>query len=264
MSILSGGAFLLPPRGADLTRWAVVACDQYTSSPSYWEKLAGFVGDAPSTLDLICPEAFLSGADARLPGIAAASEKYAESWLVPYEGMALVRRSLPHGDRYGLVCLADLEAYSYEDGGALIRATEGTVLERIPPRMKVRAASRLDVPHVICLIDDPEGTVIEPLVGAGDPLYDFSLYTGGRLEGRLIKDTRAAERALGRLQKRAEEEGRPFVLVGDGNHSLAAAKAHYERLRAAGDRRAERARYALVEVENLRSGAVAFEPIHRI
>lgn len=264
MSVISFGSFMLPDDAVDLRKWAVVACDQFTSSPEYWNEVERTVGDAPSTLRLICPEARLESSDKLLPSIAAASEKYATGILKTYNGGVLVKRTLAGGDRYGLVCLLDLEEYSYDKGAeSEIRATEGTVIERIPPRLKVRRASRLDVPHVLCLIDDEENSVIEPLIGKGEVLYDTPLfYGGGRVEGRLVSEPPLS--ALDKLRQTAHEKNRPFVLVGDGNHSLASAKALYEEYKAAGDPRAKNARYALVELENLRSSGIVFEPIHRI
>ena len=269
MSVLGFGDFLLPRKGVDLAKWSVVACDQYTSAPAYWEKLDASVGSSPSALRLICPEAFLAEADKRLPALNAAAEDYAQNFLETHRGGVLVKRSLAGGDRWGLVCLLDLEAYSYAAGNsAPVRATEGTVTERIPPRLAVRRASRLDVPHVLCLIDDARQTVIEPLASrsaALDKLYDFELPGGGgRIEGWAVTDTAPVSAALEVLRKQATNENKPFVLVGDGNHSLASAKALYEEYKAAGDSRAAKARYALVEVENLRSDGVVFHPIHRI
>lgn len=257
------GRFMLP-RGGVSDVWPCIACDQYTSRPDYWNEEYSRAGDSPSALRLICPEAFLSDAGKYIDGISAHSRAYARDVLEEYRGAVLVERSVAGGVRYGLVCLADLEEYDYAGGTGLIRATEGTVAERIPPRLAVREASALDVSHVICLIDDESGSVIEPLIGSGEPLYDIALPRGGRLRGSLIADTSSVAGALNALFSRAVAEGRPAVLVGDGNHSLAAAKALYEKYKAEGDARASSARYAFVEVENVRSGGVRFLPIHRV
>ncbi len=264
MSVISFGSFMLPRKSVDYKKWAVVACDQYTSSPEYWDELERTVGDSPSALRLICPEARLSRSAELLPHISAASREYAENVLERYNGGVIVKRCTASGDRYGLVCLIDLEEYDYSKGSqSLVRATEGTVIERIPPRLEVRRASRLDIPHILCLIDDEEETVIEPLIGKGEVLYDTELLCGGgRIEGRLV--TQPPLEALEKLREKAVRSGRPFVLVGDGNHSLASAKALYEEYKAAGDPRAKNARYALAELENLRSDGIVFEPIHRI
>lgn len=262
MSALRFGRFMLPR--CNISYWPVIACDQYTSRPEYWMNEDKRVGDMPSSLRLICPEAFLTEADKRMADINACSRDYAERVLKEYNGGVLVTRTGKRGSRCGIVCLADLECYDYSSCGSLIRATEGTVTERIPPRLAVRESSVLDVSHVICLIDDPGKTVIEPLEGKGELLYDIQLSGGDRLEGRLISDKESVSDALDRLQEQASEEHRPFVLVGDGNHSLAAAKALYESYKRSGDERAASARYALVEVENVRSDGVVFLPIHRI
>ena len=261
---LTFGKFLLPADKEVFRTWPVIACDQYTSSPEYWDNERVRIGGAPSTLGLICPEAFLSDSAKITENIARKSREYLGGLLREYDGAVLVKRTVADSVRYGLVCLADLEYYDYMSSGSAIRATEGTVLDRIPPRLAVRKASALDVSHVICLIDDPKNTVIEPLIGQGEPLYDADLGKAGRLEGRLVRDVSGVSAALAALGAEAEKSGRPFVLVGDGNHSLAAAKALYEEYKKAGDSRAENARYALVEVENLRSEGVAFHPIHRI
>ena len=262
MSALRFGRFMLPR--CNISYWPVIACDQYTSRPEYWMNEDKRVGDMPSSLRLICPEAFLTEADKRMADINACSRDYAERVLKEYNGGVLVTRTGKRGSRCGIVCLADLECYDYSSCGSLIRATEGTVTERIPPRLAVRESSVLDVSHVICLIDDLGKTVIEPLEGKGELLYDIQLSGGDRLEGRLISDKESVSDALDRLQEQASEEHRPFVLVGDGNHSLAAAKALYESYKRSGDERAASARYALVEVENVRSDGVVFLPIHRI
>lgn len=262
MSALRFGRFMLPR--CNISYWPVIACDQYTSRPEYWMNEDKRVGDMPSSLRLICPEAFLTEADKRMADINACSRDYAEKVLKEYNGGVLVTRTGKRGRRCGLVCLADMECYDYTTGGSLIRATEGTVAERIPPRLAVRESSVLDISHVICLIDDPGKTVIEPLEGKGELLYDIQLSGGDRLEGRLISDKESVSDALDRLQEQASEEHRPFVLVGDGNHSLAAAKALYEKYKSSGDKRAASARYALVEVENVRSDGVIFLPIHRV
>ena len=212
------GRFMLP-RG-DASDWPVIACDQYTSRPEYWEAEDRRIGCAPSSLRLICPEAFLGEAEARLEGISRASREYAESALKEYRGGVAVTRTLPGGvKRRGLVCLADLECYS-TSGEPLIRATEGTVTERIPPRLAVRRSSVLDVSHVICLIDDPDRTVIEPLFGEGEELYDVALPDGGRLEGRLISDTAKASAALDALMAGAEKSVVMFDLDGEGARDI--------------------------------------------
>ena len=268
MNTVKFDSCLLPKTGVDLCKWAVIACDQYTSDKAYWEKLDKYVGGSPSTLRLICPEVYLAGADGRMDVIAEAARDYAKNVLTSYGGGVLVKRTTGIGERWGLVCLIDHDAYSYApDSDALIRATEGTVPERIPPRLKVRRVSDIELPHVLTLIDDRDRSVIEPLIGTGKKLYDVTLYGGGgRLEGWQITDTEPVLKAFDRLQKKTTERvGQPLLmLVGDGNHSLATAKALYEEYKAKGDSRAAKARYALVEVENLWQDGIVFEPIHRV
>ena len=262
MSVIACGEFLIPSEPND--KWAVVACDQYTSSPEYWESEKSRIGSAPSTLNLICPEAFLGDIDARIPLITECAERYAAAGIFEkVNGLILTKRTTGGVERYGLVCTVDLEKYAFS-GDAPVRATEGTVLERIPPRLAVRRASRFDASHVLCLIDDEDRTVVEPLIGKGVKLYEADLGRGGKLEGFSVDDPQRVLGALSALERKAEKEGKPFILVGDGNHSRASAKALYEELKAAGDRHAARARYAVVEIENLRSDAIVFHPIHRI
>lgn len=268
MNTVKFDSCLLPRAGVDLSRWAVIACDQYTSDKKYWEDLDRYVGDAPSTLRLICPEVYLADADKRMAGITSAAEDYEANVLERVSGGVLVRRTTESGERWGLVCLVDLEAYSYlPSATALIRATEGTVPERIPPRLKVRSSCDIELPHVLALIDDRAKAVIEPLKGSGRKLYDVELYGGGgRLEGWQITDTKPVMDAFSQLERETiARVGQPLLmLVGDGNHSLATAKALYEKYKASGDSRAEAARYALVEVENLWQDGIKFEPIHRL
>ncbi len=266
-------ADILLPRGADMNKWAVIACDQFTSQPEYWQAVEEEVGDAPSTLRLILPEARLGqeGEADEIAAIHAAMTSYLESGLfrtLP-RSMVYVRRTQTDGQvRQGLVGMVDLERYDFTPGsGALIRATEGTVLSRIPPRMAVRRGAPLELPHVMLLIDDPGHTVIEPLAaGEGmEPLYDFDLLQdGGHLHGSRLTEAQMeqAARALARLA--GGEEHPMLFAVGDGNHSLAAAKACYEERKASAPEGAVLPeRFALVEVVNCHDMALTFEPIHR-
>lgn len=266
-------ADILLPRGADMNKWAVIACDQFTSQPEYWQAVEAAVGDAPSTLRLILPEARL-GQEGEADEIAAihdAMTSYLESGLfrtLP-RSMVYVRRTQTDGRvRQGLVGMVDLERYDFTPGsGALIRATEGTVLSRIPPRMAVRRGAPLELPHVMLLIDDPEHTVIEPLAaGEGmETLYDFDLLQhGGHLHGSRLTEAQM-EQAVRALARLAGGEEHPMLFaVGDGNHSLAAAKACYEERKASAPEGAVLPeRFALVEVVNCHDPALTFEPIHR-
>ena len=263
-------------------RWAAVACDQYTSEPQYWEGAAEVVGDSPSTLKIILPEVYLSETEERVPRINAEMEKYLKEVLVSHpDSMIYLERTQRDGVvRHGIVGLIDLEDYDYSRGSeSLVRATEGTVLSRIPPRVKIRRDAPIELPHVMLLVDDPEKTVIEPLMGKGalDVAYDFDLMCGGgHVNGFFLPETEQnrINEALANLitpEKMAERYGEnsfaPLLFaVGDGNHSLATAKACYTELKEKLGEEAKRspARYALCEVVNLHDDALQFEPIYRV
>lgn len=186
---------LLPPQGTDTYKWAVVACDQFTSQKEYWEEARRIIGDAPSTLDLILPEAWL-GAQDEQERIARIKEKMQEylhngTLVKQPQGFVLVERTAAGNTRHGLVMALDLEKYDYSKGsGTLIRATEGTIVERIPPRLRIREGAAVELPHILVLIDDPEETVIEPLTAQAEKLpllYDTDLMLGGgHISGRQI------------------------------------------------------------------------------
>ncbi len=268
----------------DGRKWATVACDQFTSEPEYWEKVAAYVGDAPSTLKMMIPEAYLSETQARLPVVHATMEHYLETVLKTYQNaMLYVERTQSDGKiRRGIVGLVDLENYDYCKGASsLIRATEGTVLERIPPRVAIRRGAALEMPHIMLLIDDAEKSVIEPLIEAkraSNRAYDFDLMMGGgHIAGTFLidREIRQVNEALAQLatcehmrQCYGAEKAAPLLFaVGDGNHSLASAKAAYEELKKQwGKEQAEHspARYALAEIVNLHDSALAFEPIYRV
>lgn len=264
------------------TVFATVACDQFTSQPEYWERADAAVGTAPSTLRMILPEVYLSEAGERIPQIHETMEAYIRDVLITHKNsMVYLERTQSDGKvRRGLVGMVDLELYDYRRGAkTLIRATEATVEERIPPRLAVRRGAALELPHAMLLIDDPGRTVIEPIAArAGElkTLYDFPLaFGGGAVCGRLVdgvglgRVTTALQRLLSpeRTKERYGEDTAPLLFaVGDGNHSLATAKAAYEELKAEkGDAaRSHPARFALVEVVNLYDDALEFEPIHRV
>ncbi len=274
---------LLPRADIDLQRWCVIACDQYTSEPGYWARVAEAVGDAPSTLSLIYPEVFLAAPDkpARIARIQAAMRRtLAEGLLRAHDGAVLVERHLPDGRvRRGLMLELDLEHYDYSAGSAsLIRPTEGTIVERLAPRVEVRLEAELELPHILVLIDDPQGTVIEPLLAARErlqPLYDTPLMAGGgRVRGHALDAPLQAQavralQALGDGAAFAARHGLPpstpplQFAMGDGNHSLATAKACWERIKSTVGPD-HPARWALVEVENIHDPALAFSPIHRL
>lgn len=264
---------LLPKAGTDLEKWAVVACDQYTSQPEYWQKAEQLVGDAPSTLEMILPEVYLEDGKDRVADIHKAMHQYLEQGVLQtYEqSFILLCRHTPSGDRLGLVGVLDLDAYDYTPGTtALVRATEGTIAERIPPRMVIRQGAPLELPHVMLLVDDPAGKLIEKLYDnrAQYPcVYDTKLMMdGGHLCGYAIS-AEAAQAVEATLADMQQQSGGFFLAVGDGNHSLATAKACWEALKkdlTAEQQRCHPAKYALVEVVNLHSPALIFEPIHRV
>jgi len=278
---------LLPSKGIDLTRWTVIACDQYTSEPEYWEAVDQLVGEQPSTLRLTFPEVYLEeGDDApRIAAINQAMDDYLARGVLAEQapGFLLVDRQTAHApSRKGLVVALDLEHYDYRPGSkTLIRATEGTIVDRLPPRIRVREKAALELPHIMVLIDDPEKTVIEPLFTAGcAPAYDFELMqNGGHLRGwqvsapQLIAQVGAALARLAeveRFQQRYAVDDQEVMLyaMGDGNHSFATAKAIWEKIKAEATDpasvMAHPARYALVELVNLHDPGLEFEAIHRV
>ena len=280
-------ADILLPKDADMTKWAVVACDQFTSQPEYWQAVENTVRDAPSTLRLILPEAKLNGpnVDSDIAAINTAMKQYLDDGVFKALPGSLVYIERTQSDgkvRHGLIGMVDLDQYDFTPGsGALIRATEGTVLSRIPPRVKVRQDAPIELPHVMLLIDDPDKTVIEPLTAASgdmEKLYDFDLQQGGgHLKGWKLTDGQmdgVSEALMGlcadsEMEKKYGMSGAAPLLfaVGDGNHSLATAKQCWEDLKASlpADQLADHpARFALVEVVNNHDDALQFEPIHRV
>lgn len=258
---------VLPAAGVDMTAWAVIACDQHTSDAAYWEELDRFVGDRPSALRLTLPEIYLSDSERRTAEIERTMREYRARGifrkLLP--GFVAVGRSAPGMPvRRGIVLAVDLEAYSYAPkSDAMIRATEATILSRIPPRLKIRENVSLEFPHIMLLYDDPSDTVGQCVrARLGETLYDFDLNMGGgHIRGRFISDCAPVIAAFASLIK----DGLLFM-VGDGNHSLATAKAAWERLKpslSAAERETHPARYALCEAVNLYDEGIRFEAIHR-
>jgi hypothetical protein len=272
----------LPRAGTDLTKWAVIACDQFTSQPDYWQEAGELVGEAPSTLNLIFPEVFLEkpGDTERIQRIQSSMRAYLdEGILQPREGLIYVERTVAGRTRRGIVLCLDLERYDYTKGStSLIRATEGTIVERLPPRMQIRQGAALELPHILVLVDDPLRSVIEPLAQAKsglESLYDFELMLGsGHLHGYAVSEALEAQivaslRDLARPEVFAAKYGigadQPVLLfaMGDGNHSLATAKAVWEKIKPQVGLD-HPARYALVEIENVHDQGLDFEPIHRV
>lgn len=284
MTAFSKADILLPKLDSDgMKKWSVVACDQYTGEPDYWKSVSYTVGNAPSALNLILPEIYLEEPDCekRIEKINDVMAEYMKNGLfTEYKDcFVLTRRTQANGRlRAGLVGCIDLEMYDYNKGSkSQVRATEATVKSRIPPRVKIRMNAPLELPHIMILIDDPENTVIEPLLDKDlKPVYDFELMqNGGHLSGAIVSGENA-DGVLAALDKLAEnelkirhwngldKEGVLLYAMGDGNHSLATAKECYEQKKRANSPDAELARYALVEIVNLHSPALEFEAIHRV
>ena len=283
MSVFQAADLLIPRREA-LADWAVIACDQFTSEPEYWQEVRERVGAAPSAYHVTFPEAELGqDDDARIAAINAAMRAYLDSDLFracPHSYVYVERTLLDGSVRRGVVGVIDLEAYDHSPKAATpIRATERTVVERIPPRVKIRKGAAMELSHVLLLCDDGEDTVLGGLTARRDslpPLYDFPLMQGGgRIRGWLVRgaDADALDRAVAAYQAAMEARyqalGIPpiFYAVGDGNHSLATAKACWEAKKAAEPALAgteHPARYAMVELENIHDDSQRFEPIHRL
>ncbi len=279
---------MLPRAGVDLGRWAVIACDQFTSEPEYWKRVSEFVNGAPSTLNLIYPEVYIGekNPEARIRRIHESMVRYLHQGLLEeHEGFVHVERRVGGKTRRGILVCLDLEGYDYHKGAiSPIRATEGTILERIPPRVRIREGAPVEVPHIMVLIDDPDNTVIGPLtenITRLEKLYDTELMmNSGRvagyrvprdnLEADIIRSLRALADPVNFARKYGLEKGTPMLLyaMGDGNHSLATAKAIWEKTKeTAADKSRltnSRLRYAMVELVNLHDDGLIFEPIHRV
>lgn len=262
-------ADILLPRAEDMTKWSCIACDQFTAEPEYWQEAERIVGSAPSTLRLMLPEAWLGVRDsaAETRKIYAAMQDYVnrDVFRTVAESFIYVERTLPSGAvRRGLVGKLDLECYDWAPGSATpVRATEGTVESRLPARVEVRRGATLEMPHIMVFIDDPENAVI-PSAAGGEVLYDFELMLGGgHIRGSRVTGE-AAERLTAALEA---PEGSVRFAMGDGNHSLAAAKRCWEQIKRnlpESELETHPARYALAEIVNIHDEAVTFEPIHRV
>ena len=256
-------------------KWSVIACDQFTSDYNYWKETENTVENAESTLNITFPEIYLDDDDCeqRIKTINKNMIDYVNKGIFEEytDSLIYVERIQPDGRiRSGIVGAVDLEAYDYKKGSqTLIRATEGTVLERIPPRVKIRKDAALECPHIILLIDDIKKTVIEPLAAEKERMikvYDFDLMMGGgHISGYLI-DEKNTERIYTSLEKLCENDENPLLFaVGDGNHSLATAKEYYELQKKENPSNdILLSRYALAEIENIHSDALDFEPIYRV
>lgn len=275
--IFTAADILLPDfEKTDAAKWSVIACDQFTGDPGYWEQTAEIVGGSPSSLKMILPEVYLEEPDVndRISAIRATMQDYldADIFKTYEQAMVYVERVQSNGIlRTGVIGKIDLEAYDYSQGSkSPVRATEATVLERIPPRMKVRAKAQLELPHIMILIDDPDDAAIGSCTVAKDDmqtLYNTELMNGGgSITGRLMNKQQQTV-FLERLNAVMEASGELQLAMGDGNHSLATAKACWEEIKRTypdSELMGHPARYALVELVNLHSEALQFEAIHRI
>jgi len=264
---------LMPREGIDHGKWAVIACDQFSSDKQYWKSVGDRVGDSPSTLNMILPECYLDESDRRVPEINRTMAGYLGDGTLGSAGKGFVflERSTPWvSSRKGLMVALDLEQYSYEPGAECqIRPTEGTVLERLPVRAAIRQNAVLDIPHILVLIDDPEDMLfgcLEENRTSMKSLYDFDLPDGGgHLKGLLAEDPSLLEQ-LTDILCRLDGLNDFLFAVGDGNHSLGAAKQLWERIKSEGGEGIMNhpARWALVELENIHDRGLNFEPIHRV
>ena len=266
--------FLLPRKGIDLSKWAVVACDQFTSSPEYWAELKDYIEDEPSTYNMIIPEVYLeSMRDQTIDQIHDSMKEYSKDGTLQSVGssfMLIERVTNLNVRRLGLMVAIDLEAYDYEVGSKpLIRTTEKTIIERIPPRVKVREKAPLELSHIMLLINDDKLKIIERLYQKRSTLkkrYDFVLnMMGGHIRGYQIFDT---DPIVEEFYQLIEDENDPILaVVGDGNHSLATAKAHWENVKKtlSNDQIKDHpARFAMAEMVNIYDPGLEFEGIHRV
>ena len=280
---------LMPKKGTDLYKWSVVACDQFTSQPEYWKDVEDTVGNSPSTLNLILPEVYLEADDeqARVDAIHETMKSYVDDKVLEAvdKGFVLVERNV--GREYcrnGLVVAIDLETYEYKKGaGSLVRPTEMTVEERIPPRLRVRQTATIELPHIMLLIDDPDCSIIEPLIAKKnefEQLYDTDLMKdGGHISGYLIPEGETTDMLMEKLEALADPDAfkakyglkKDYPLlnfaVGDGNHSMATAKAAWENIKkdlSKEEQENHPARFCLCEIVNIHDKSLEIEPIHRV
>lgn len=273
----------LPESKIDPSKWAVIACDQFTSQPEYWQKVSEIVGDSPSTFHLILPEVYLGKPEeqSRVKSTQLKMQKYLQTNILQgKEGLIYVERTVDGKTRRGLMLALDLEKYDFNKGSqSLIRATEGTILDRLPPRIRIRESASLELPHILVLVDDPADTVLGPVESQRDLLpiaYDFDLMLGsGHLTGRFIDNASIEKGIIDAIEALADpatfypkyqvgkDKGLLLFAVGDGNHSLATAKSIWEKLKPSVGMN-HPARYALVEIENVHDKGLEFAPIHRV
>ena len=272
-TVFSPAEILLPTFHSDaglMNKWAVIACDQFTSEPEYWEKCEKIIGDAKSAYKYIVPEAYLGTAlEEKQNEVALASMRtFDENDFYAVNGFIYLKRTLPNGEvRRGIIGKIDLEAYDYSvDSKSAVRATEKTVVERIPPRCKIRAGATVELPHILVLTDDKRALydLAGSLVSDENIVYDFDLMQGGgHVTGYAVEGD-----ALRKLADEigAYERSRDSLVyaMGDGNHSLAAAKAHWENVKTETSDMSHPSRYALCEITSISDESLVFEPIYRV
>lgn len=289
MSCVSVPEILMPKKGTDLYKWAVIACDQYTSQPEYWEETARIVGSAPSSLHITLPEVFLETGDvtAMTEQINCTMKQYLSDGTLtklPAGFILTERYSGGKTPRRGLVAAIDLECYDYTAGSrSPVRPTEKTVVERIPPRLEIRRHACIEMPHIMLLIDDPDRTVIEPMfekTAELEQLYNTDLMQGGgHINGWFIPQGVLTDHLIAAMDALNDREAfnkkynltedlplLPFA-VGDGNHSMATAKAYWENVKkdlTPEEQQNHPARFALCEIVNIHDESLIIEPIHRV
>jgi len=274
---------LIPNNQIDYQKWAVVACDQFTSQPEYWNTVEKIIGQSPSAYHLILPEAYLGTEKEQIHSskINSLMEQYLKkNYFQVIEGIIYIERYFDNSVRKGLIAALDLEQYDFTDGAdSLIRATEGTIIDRLPPRIKIRQDALIEIPHILVLIDDPEMSVIAPIIKSSNSIeliYDFNLMqNSGHLKGYHVTSSNLENKVIQALEKLISpeiqsekygvEKNTPPLLfaVGDGNHSLATAKSFWDKIKQEAPEN-HPARYALVEIVNIHDEGIVFEPIHRL
>ncbi len=275
---------LLPKKNIDHKKWSVIACDQFTSEPEYWEQVAEIVGNSPSTYHIILPEVYLGTKEEekRVNNTHKVMSEFLESDIFrSINDFIYVHRRINDQTRRGLMVCLDLEHYDYNKGAqTLIRATEGTILDRLPPRIRIREKAPLECPHILVLFDDPDDEVfglLDEQLESFKKVYDFELMLGsGHLTGYSLEKESIREQVMDALYalidpdtfankyKLKPGEYEPLLFaMGDGNHSLATAKSIWEKIKPEVGLD-HPARYALVEIENVHDPALEFEPIHRL
>lgn len=282
MSVIKGQHIYLPRRQLDLSKWAVIACDQFTKDEEYWEMLRNYTSDSPTALDLIFPEIYLSKDNSeRVKTINKNMLAYYQNGLLQDEGLCMIlvnRATKQHKQRLGIVLAVDLDEYSFKiDEHALIKATEGTIIDRIPTRVEIRKDAVVELPHIMLLYDDRELKIAENLFEKKEELekvYDFTLnMEGGHITGYKIKDINSVINKFDALLnpeyiQRTFNTNIPMLFaVGDGNLSLATAKEHWNKIKVTlteEEKIAHPARYALVEAVNIHDSGIEFNPIHRV